>query len=193
MDKVSPEIYVYSTNKNFLNIYDALRIEKIKIEVAGYDQASSRQTGLAAAWLDLDDARLLAHLVITRQFREVCERGRFERFGGSERDGAVESRVLVMEWDTGDGKFARYPYRLIIANGPGQRSQTGAVAPKGKPTTELSLRLPEMDAIKIMLAVESYLQAYVTAHHHRLVADKVRRIQDEVDARTSRKDLPNYG
>ncbi len=31
--RISPEIYVYATNKNFLNIYDALRIEKFKIEV----------------------------------------------------------------------------------------------------------------------------------------------------------------
>jgi len=30
---ISPEIYVYATAKNFLNIYDALRIEKCKIEV----------------------------------------------------------------------------------------------------------------------------------------------------------------
>ena len=37
--KISPEIYVYATNKNFLNVYDALRIDKLKIEIAGYDQA----------------------------------------------------------------------------------------------------------------------------------------------------------
>ena len=95
--KVSPEIYVYATNKNFLNVYDALRIEKIKIEVAGYDQASGRQTGIASAWLDVDDARLLAHLITTRQFREVLDRGRFEKFGGSDRDGQVESRTLLVE------------------------------------------------------------------------------------------------
>ena len=29
--KLSPEIYVYATNKNFLNLYDALRIDKVKI------------------------------------------------------------------------------------------------------------------------------------------------------------------
>src|SRR2546430_10359518 len=98
--RLSPEIYVYATNKNFLNIYDALRIDKVKIEVAGYDQASGRQTGIASAWLDVDDLRLLAHLVTTRLFKDVLERGRFEKFGGSDRDGAVESRTPVLEWDT---------------------------------------------------------------------------------------------
>ena len=30
-----------------------------------------KQTGLASAWLDVDDMRLLAHLVVTRQFKDV--------------------------------------------------------------------------------------------------------------------------
>jgi|GEM_PF-1510450 len=189
--KVSPEIYVYATNKNFLNVYDALRIEKIKIEVAGYDQSSGRQTGIAGAWLDVDDARLLTHLVITRQFREVLDvpgrPARFEKFGGSDRDGAVESRTLQVEWDPADGKFARYPYRLTIANGPGQRTQNGAVQPKGEPTTRLSLRLPEADFMKIMLAVSAYIQTYEAAHHHRIAAEKVREVQEKLAGRAERR------
>ncbi|MDQ2807211.1 MAG: hypothetical protein M3Z04_09930 [Chloroflexota bacterium] len=189
--KVSPEIYVYATNKNFLNVYDALRIEKIKIEVAGYDQSSGRQTGIAGAWLDVDDARLLTHLVITRQFREVLEvpgrPARFEKFGGSDRDGAVESRTLQVEWDPADGKFARYPYRITIANGPGQRTQNGAVQPKGEPTTRLSMRLPEADFMKIMLAVSAYIQAYEAAHHHRISAEKMREVQEKLAGRAERR------
>ena len=189
--KVSPEIYVYATNKNFLNVYDALRIEKIKIEVAGYDQSSGRQTGIAGAWLDVDDARLLTHLVIARQFREVLDvpgrPARFEKFGGSDRDGAVESRTLQVEWDPADGKFARYPYRITIANGPGQRTQNGAVQPKGEPTTRLSMRLPEADFMKIMLAVSAYIQAYEAAHHHRITAEKVREVQEKLAGRDARR------
>ncbi len=191
VSKVSPEIYVYATNKNFLNVYDALRIEKIKIEVAGYDQSSGRQTGIAGAWLDVDDARLLTHLVITRQFREVLDvpgrLARFEKFGGSDRDGAVESRTLQVEWDPADGKFARYPYRITIANGPGQRTQNGAVQPKGEPTVRLSLRLPEADFMKIMLAVAAYIQAYEAAHHHRITAEKVREVQEKLAGRVERR------
>ena len=40
--RLSPEIYVYATNKNFLNLYDALRIDKVKLEIAGYDPATRR-------------------------------------------------------------------------------------------------------------------------------------------------------
>src|SRR5215204_2460301 len=73
--RISPEIYVYATAKNFLNIYDALRIEKFKIEVASYDPGSGKQTGLAAAWLDMDEMRLLIHLITLRLFPTVrCPR-----------------------------------------------------------------------------------------------------------------------
>lgn len=68
VNRPSSEIYVYATNKNFLNIYDALRIDKIKVEVTGYDPESRRQTGHASAWLDRADARLLTHLVAHRLF-----------------------------------------------------------------------------------------------------------------------------
>ncbi len=186
--KVSPEIYVYATNKNFLNIYDALRIDKVKIELAGYDQATGRQTGIAGAWLDAEDLRLLAHLVTARQFKDVLDRSRFERFGGSDRDGMVESRTLVLDWDPGEGgRFARYPYRLTITNGPGLRTANGAVQPKGEPATKLSLRLPEADLMKIMLVTYDYLRAYDAAHHHRLVAQKVREVQDKLAGRAERR------
>jgi hypothetical protein len=162
--RISPEIYVYATNKNFLNIYDALRIEKFKIEVASYDPGSGKQTGLAAAWLDLDEMRLLIHLVTLRLFPTVLTAGgrmpRFERFGGSDRDGAVESRTFLLEWDPGTGgRFAGYPYRLTIANGPGVRTPTGAVQPRGEPTSRQQMRLPEADLMEILLAVGAHLRA----------------------------------
>src|SRR5438045_3991243 len=69
--RLSPEIYVYATNKNFLNLYDALRIDKIKLEIAGYDPNTNRQTGHANAWLDVDDVRLLSYLVCQRSFAAV--------------------------------------------------------------------------------------------------------------------------
>ena len=188
--RLSPEIFVYATNKNFLNLYDALRIEKIKIEIAGYDQATGKQTGLAGAWLDVDDMRLLAHLVTTRLFKDVLATGnrapRFEKFGGSERDGAVESRTLVIEWDLGENnRFASYPYRITIANGPGQRNANGAVQPKGEPTSKQSMRLPEADLMKILLAVQAYIQAYETAHHHRLAAAKLRELEEKLAERAT--------
>jgi hypothetical protein len=184
--KISPEIYVYATNKNFLNVYDALRIEKLKIEIAGYDPATKHQTGHASAWLDKDEARLVSHLVCHRLFASVTG-GTWEKFGGSQReDGSIESRTLSISWDEGDnGRFAKFPYRVTIANGPGRRTQTGGVSPAGEPTSRLSMRMPELDMIKLMLRVHDYICAYETAHHHRLVADKLRDLRTKMEERSN--------
>lgn len=186
--KISPEIYVYATNKHFFNVYDALRIDKIKIEIAGYDPTTNRQTGHASAWLDKDDARLISHLVCNRLFMPVTG-GKWERYGGSQReDGSIESRTLLFEWDEGEGgRFARFPYKLSVLNGPGKKTGTGAVTPVGEPTARMTMRVPEADMIKLMLAVGDYIRAYETAHHHRLVAQKVRDLRDKLAERSSRE------
>jgi hypothetical protein len=185
--RLSPEIYVYATNKNFLNLYDALRIDKVKLEIAGYDPATNRQTGHATAWLDLDDARLLTHLVSHRLFAAVTG-GKWEKYGGSQRDdGSIESRVMSVEWDEGEnGRFARFPYRLTIANGPGKRTNTGGVSPDGPAGSLMSMRLPESDMIKVMLALGDYIHAYEAAHHHRIVADRVRELREKLAERSER-------
>ena len=188
--RLSPEIYVYATNKNFLNLYDALRIDKIKLEIAGYDPATNRQTGHATAWLDVDDARLLAHLTGHRLFAEVTG-GRWEKYGGSQRDdGSIESRTLAVEWDPGEnGRFARFPYRISIANGPGKKTATGGVSPDGPATSQLSMRLPEADMMKVMLAMGDYIQAYEAAHHHRIVADRLRELREKLAERQERPQI----
>jgi len=186
-NRLSPEIYVYATNKNFLNLYDALRIEKVKVEIAGYDQSSNRQTGIASAWLDVDDVRLLCHLVTNRLFSAVTG-GRWEKYGGSQReDGHIESRVLAVEWDEGDkGCIARFPYRVSISNGPGKRTATGGVAPDGSPTSQMSMRMPELAFMKTMLALGDYLHAYESAHHHRRVVDRMRELKEKLSERGDR-------
>jgi len=139
VNRPSSEIYVYATNKNFLNIYDALRIDKIKVEVTGYDPETRRQTGHASAWLDRADARLLTHLVAHRLFAPVTG-GKWEKFGGSQReDGSIESRTLVVEWDEGDGgRFARNPYRLTI-----QVHKAGVAPGTSAPAVKPQLMLPK--------------------------------------------------
>jgi hypothetical protein len=192
--KLSPEIFVYATNKNFLNVYDALRIEKIKIEIAGYDPATNRQTGHATAWLDAHEARLLSHLVSQRLFPSVTG-GKWEKFGGSQRDdGTIESRTFTIEWDEGDGgRFAKFPYRLTIANGPGRKTDTGGVSPAGQPTSRLSMRLPELDMMRVMLAVDAYMQAYEAAHHHRIVAERMRELNAKLADRSGLQAAPAHG
>lgn len=190
-NKLSPEIYVYATNKNFFNVYDALRIDKVKLEIAGYDPSTNRQTGHASAWLDKDDARLLSHLTTNMLFSDATG-GKWERLGGSQRDdGSIESRTLTVEWDQGEnGRFARFPYRITITNGPGRKTQTGGVSPAGEPAASMFIRLPELDMIKLMLTIGDYIRAYETAHHHRLVADKVRSLREKLADRSARQTEP---
>ena len=190
--RLSPEVYIYATSKHFLNIYDALRIDKFKVEIAGYDPTTNRQTGHASAWLDKDDVRLLCHLVCNRLFMQVTG-GRWERYGGSQRDdGLLESRNLMVEWDEGEGaRFARFPYRITVANGPGRKTETGGVAPAGEPTAKLSMRLPEADMMKLMLTVSDYLHAYESAHHHRIVAERLRALRDKLENRSERYEAPD--
>lgn len=185
--QVSPEIYVYATNKNFFNLYDALRINKVKVELAGYDKDSGKQTGIAAAWLDADDLKLLAHLVLNRLFTATAN-NRFERFGGSEKaDGHIESRTFIVEWDDGGGKFARYPYRVTITNGPGQKTALGAVMPAGEPTARVQMRIPETDLMKVLLIARDYVLAHDFNQHNRIVAEKTR----ELRARLEQRDAQN--
>lgn len=188
--KLSPEIYVYATNKNFLNLYDALRIDKVKVEIAGYDPAINRQTGHASAWLDKDDARLLSHLICNRLFGPVTG-GKWEKYGGSQREeGNLESRTMLVEWDEGDGgRFAKFPYRLTISNGPGKKTSTGGVAPAGEPTARLSMRVPETDMIKLMLALGDYIHAYEAAHHHRIVAQRLQDLREKLADRAGHQEM----
>ncbi len=185
--RLSPEIYVYATNKNFLNLYDALRIDKVKFEISGYDPATKRQTQVAAAWLDVSDVRLLCHLVSHRLFRQVTD-GKWDKYGGSQReDGSIESRTVTVSWDEGDnGRFTSNPYKITIANGPGRKTQTGGISPNGPPRSLLSMRLTEMDAIKVILVLRDYIQAYEAAHHHRIVADRVRGLREKLALRSER-------
>ena len=188
--QVSPEIYVYATNKNFLNLYDALRIGKVKVELAGYDKDSGKQTGIAAAWLDADDLKLLAHLVLNRLFTTAAN-NRFERFGGSEKaDGQLESRTVTIEWDDGGGKFARYPYRLTIQNGPGQKTATGAVTPAGEPTARVQMRMPEADLMKTLLVAADYVRNYELIHFRSAVAEKVRELEERLARRDAQSGPP---
>jgi hypothetical protein len=171
-NQVSPEIVVYATNKAFLNLYDALPIGKVKVEMASYDPQSRAQTARAVAWVGVAEVKLLTHLVKTQLFGQVLS-GKYEDYGGSDRDGQVQSRVLRLEWDAQDGRFAKVPYRLTIANGPGKRDGKGRIAPAGKPTSQVSMRFSEATLMGILIQVSDYIRDWEAAHHQEIVASRM--------------------
>jgi hypothetical protein len=180
-NQVSPEILVYATNKAFLNLYDALPIGKVKVELASYDPHSRQQTARAVAWLGVADVKLLTHLVKARLFGQVLG-GKYEEYGGSDRDGQVQSRVLRLEWDDQDGRFATVPYRLTVTNGPGNRDDKGRIAPAGKPTSQVSMRFGEATLMGILIQAADYVRDWEAAHHQETVASRIEDLQARLAA-----------
>lgn len=177
----SPEITVYATNKNFLNIYDCLGIDKVKFEVASYDPKTRRQTARAFAYVDVDKVRLIIHAVKTGRFGKLFG-NKFEDFGGSEVDGKLQSRIFTIEYDPGENdQFARFPIRLTIANGPGKRNRQGGVMPDGRPAQRVSMRFPMADFVRILLEVESYVDAWLITNFTRIREERVRALNERLE------------
>ena len=188
-NQVSPEILVYATNKAFLNLYDALPIGKVKVEVASYDPHSRAQTARAVAWVGVNDVKLLTHLVKARLFCPVLG-GKYEEYGGSDRDGQVQSRILRLEWDDQDGKFATVPYRLAVTNGPGKRDDKGRIAPAGKPASQVSMRFGEATLMGILIQAADYIRDWEAAHHQETVASRIEDLKARLAADGSQAGRP---
>ena len=179
----NPEITVYATSKNFLNIYDCLGIDKIKFEVASYDPKTRRQTARAFAYVDVDKVRLIIHAVKSGRFGKLFG-GKFEDFGGSQVDGKLQSRIFRLEYDPGENdRFARFPIRVTIANGPGKRNRQGGVMPDGQPTQRVSMRFPMADFVRILLEVESYMDAWLFANFTRIRQERVQALTERLEGR----------
>lgn len=170
----------YTTNKNFCNIYDAIGIERLQWEVVSYDREKRVHLDKASCYLPISRCKLLVHHVLGGSARE--HGWKMEVFGGSERDGQIESRIWKLEYDPGnDNRFARFPWRLTIAIGPGRRTATNGISPEGQPTTQVSMRFPDDDWLGICLEVRDFLNA------HQLEIEEVRRRaqQEHWDGRRS--------
>ncbi|HEX6292235.1 MAG TPA: hypothetical protein VFZ66_23805 [Herpetosiphonaceae bacterium] len=179
-------IYEYATNRQFFNVYSYLQIDQLKLEIVDYNREQRRHVRSAVCWLDVGRAKLLVHRALSGR----AIGWKFESFGGSERDGAIESRIFRFEHDTVNGQFAKFPYRLTIETGQGKRTVTGGYSPVGKPHTQVSIRLPEEDLEIICLEIRDYLQA------HQFRVERVRRgaqrqaYEERQAARDTTDDLP---
>jgi len=147
-------IYEYATNKQFLNFFEAIGIEKLKVELVNYDPQRRQHTDRAVCYLPVTKAKLIIHDILGNRVRDGWAK---EIFGGSERDGQIESRVFKIEFDPQGEKFARFPFRITIKIGPGKSTATGGIQPDGQPTTNISIRLPADDILGIMLEIRDYL------------------------------------
>jgi hypothetical protein len=188
--RLNQEVVVYATNKNFLNIFDALEIDKLRLTLAEYGQKGYTS---AVVWLDRDEMLFLAHMVTMGFFQrsvlmpgKQAAVGRWDKFSGSERDGKVESRTFSLEWAPGDNQeYAAYPYRITVANGPGRKNDSGAVMPAGTPTAKVSFRIPAHDLINICLQVKLFLEADAVIRFNSRKAANLAKQKQEMEKRSS--------
>ncbi len=162
-------ILEYVTQKYIFNCYSCLQVDRLLFELVRYDPERQRQLERAISYLPVTKAKLLAHLVLTRQ--AARDGWKLELFGGSRRDGQVESRTFRAEYDTAGGRFASNPWRLTIAVGPGKATGTGGIAPDGEPAIRVSMRFPADDFVAHMLEVQDFL------HAHQLEIELVRQAE----------------
>ena len=145
-----------TTQRNFCNVYDAIGIERLEWELVSYDREKRVHLDRANAYVPVTRCKLLVHQVLSGL---AYKQGwKMEVFGGSFREGSIESRLFKVEFDPGaDGKFARFPFRLSITIGPGKKTATGGIAPDGKPTTSIWMRFPDDDFQGICLEMRDFL------------------------------------
>jgi hypothetical protein len=159
MDTYTPRnlrIFNYATNKVILHIEDHLELGKIAICLYDYVKGHGC-TRHATAFLDLDDARVTAHQMIT----SLSTFQKWTDYKGSinPKTGEIISRVLTIERPT-DTKIPSL--RITIATGPGTKLPTGAVKPAGK-LDSIVLLLPDRECLALALALHDHILAWCSA------------------------------
>jgi len=150
----------YATHKHFLNVYDALGVDRLQWEAVHYDRERRRHIARAFCYLTTTRCKLLVHQVLSGE-AQGQPGWTFEVFGGGMRDGQVESRLFTVVFDPGDDdRFAKMPWRITIAMGPGKKTSTGGIAPAGQPTTRVAIRLSDADWTAICLEIRDFLTAH---------------------------------
>jgi succinate dehydrogenase/fumarate reductase-like Fe-S protein len=72
----------------------------------------------------------------------------------------VISRSFNLQFDEGDNKkFGNYPFRIILKEGPGEQTATGAIKPLGQATSSVDIRVPIDTFYTSMLELQDWLRA----------------------------------
>jgi len=143
-------IHTVITRSAILHVEDALEIGKLRLFALSYEKGKGAKA-TAYHFLDVADARPLLADLATGKLAEP-----YTEYKGSRNGGEPVSRVLSIK-DKPDQKSAII---VELSRGPGEVIGAGAVKPKGKPTTSVSIFLSRWEARKLALAVLEYLTAY---------------------------------
>jgi len=90
---------------------------------------------------------------------------KFKEFKGGADNGQVTSRVLEMSVSkTKKLKFSMALF-ITLSQGPGKKTQTGAVLPAGEPTQKMTVAVPLGDAQDAFYALDAVITGLIQAGH----------------------------
>lgn len=169
------KIFRYVTNKNILDIQDALHVDprhsKIRLTLVEYDK-NFKATAQVRHFADADMFKLVCWDILTRQFPRTFalpdsyqHRGdpkgrplaRWTEHKGSPTEGGFEARILEVQYL--DPQHWKNPYSFRILRGTGEQIGQGAVK-MVQVQDEVSMLLPEVDARRMALTVFDYIRAW---------------------------------
>lgn len=154
-------IYTYATQRAILHIEDALEIGKIRLDIYQFQRGAGASANIAT-YIDADDARYLAHVLITDP--EIIGTGWTDYKGGANRaTGEITSRITTLQWTRTDR--GNTGLRVQLSQGPGKLSDNGAVMPAGK-LASITTFVPAQTALTAALALRDHLHAWATATYY---------------------------
>lgn len=144
----------------FLTVVDATAIGKVKFMLTTYDKTTKAAISSAEAYLDVDRARVLCHLMKNPP-AEGAKPTVFQRFGGGHANGEVQSRVIKVDYDTAGGKFSEIPWRFEITVSRGIHTATGGIEPDPSDTNKRKefVRLSTEEVLLMALTLEAFFAA----------------------------------
>ncbi|NKQ37559.1 MAG: hypothetical protein HF973_18340 [Chloroflexi bacterium] len=142
-------IYNYLTQSRFLHIEDSLVINKVRLFAGTYRKSKGMST-YANAFVNIADARVIFGALARGEqgFRHKEYKGTPPRNGK-----AAVSRVLSVAVK-GENVYVE------LKTGPGKLTNTGAITPNGKATTEVNVGFKLYEARRMAAEVLAYIHAW---------------------------------
>lgn len=143
-----------ATNKSVMSVYvDSFPIEKVKLRFAEFETAKD----IIDVYISFEEAlRIAQDIKSGRLFKQMqtSQRPVQVTFGGSMKDGQVESRSLT---------FGMMGEKIFInaQKGPGKTTDTGAIIPDGPPTKKVSVGMSADTFKEIFIYTEAGINAYL--------------------------------
>lgn len=147
------------TRSAWLHVQDSLDIGKFRLFAGNYQRGEGAKRQ-ATAYVDVDALRVVFGDLALRGGlpKNLYPNQSVEFFGGSERDGRLEARIVSIS----EKENMKNPIIIEVSHGPGRRNKTGGIYPEGK-LEKVSVILDRWNARILASKVLAELTAYESA------------------------------